>query len=748
MVQKRTARVALLLIVLVGSLGSTLAVQLLLGHSEVSAQSVEPDQRQRVAEAVTWLVQTHQNADGGYSAFSSGADVAPSDVGGTVDALLALGASGYNPAAPYPERENTPIGYLLENPELVANYAGQDGGSAGKLILALSASGQDVRSFGDFNLVISLTAHLSPTGQFGVSNAFNQSLALLALSAVNEPTPESAVAWLLELQQPDGEFAGSWDDGFGTLGNTDATAMAVMALLSAGFDPESAPIAGGRDFLARTQLAEGGWAYGPGLPESANSTALTLQALSALGEDFYSDVSPFAKENGSPLDVLMSWQGENGAFQSDFGSGPFDDFFATVQSTPALTGRSYPLPARHEAARLAVSCLASLQDPNSGGWESFASGGVDAGGTARAIVALVAYGEDPSGEAWQVAGSTPLEALEALTLAYLAEGRGGRVGTVLRGVVAAGGDESSFAGYDLPISITNYLSPTGEYDDTSFGPFGHNQAILGLLAAGEPVDPPALDWLRANTPEQGWADADSNGTTLRILASQGDQADALLAVLRATQLPDGGWGFSETASPSSTSEAVQGIAQAGENPFSPAWSTVLSGTIHNPADTVMQLQDDQGCWPSAFGPGSDPYGTTDAIQLLVQTLPWGAPFAQTTDEGSGDGSVREAPTGSEPEATVLAETSTATALPEMTETVVPASTATIGAEAIGQSTGSETPESVAERTDEEDEPDVSPELAGDESSPVAAVNPVVAWLLILVAIAALVAAYLWWRRGE
>ena len=75
---------------------------------------------------------------------------------------------------------------------------------------------------------------MSPTGQYGVNNAFNQSLAMLGLSAAGEAMPDSAVAWLLAQQAPAGDMAGSWDDGFGTAGNADATAMAIMALVAAG----------------------------------------------------------------------------------------------------------------------------------------------------------------------------------------------------------------------------------------------------------------------------------------------------------------------------------------------------------------------------------------------------------------------------------------------------------------------------------------------------------------------------------
>ncbi len=715
--------------------GLVVALGLLFSFGAAFAQADEADQRQRLAEAVNWLVQTHQNSDGGYTAFSSGADLAPSDVAGTVDALLALAASGYNPAWPFPGREATPIDFLRDNADSVAAYAGQDGGSAGKLLLALTAANQDPRDFAGYNLVISLTAQLSPTGQLGASNAYNQSLALLALSAVHEPAPPSAREWLVGLQLPDGEQAGSWDDGFGTQGNTDGTAMATMALLASGSAPGDPEIVAARDFLARSQLPEGDWAYGPGLPASANSTALAVQALSALGEDFYTSESSFAQNGVSPLAALLAWQDVSGAFQADFGSGRLNDFFSSVQSIPALTGKPYPFAGRSEAARMAVACLATLQDPATGGWESFAGGGVDAGGTARAMSAIAVSGEDPNGEAWQIAGRPPLESLAELTPDYLAGGRGGRAGTVVQGVLASRGDPADFAGTNLVISITNYLSPTGEYDDTSFGPFGHNEAILGLLSAGETPDPSAIEWLVTNTPAEGWSDPDANGSTLQVLALQNLPAENLIELLAASQLADGGWGFAEKASPSSTSEVVQGLVLAGQNPFTPDWSVVVSGTIQTPADSILEQQGEDGCWPNLFGPGSDPFGTTDAIHLLMQNPVWGEPVMAQPDETATPAEATTEPTAeAEEEATAPPESPepTSTVAPaltlEPTQTAAPAASAT-----APPATQTATPASDVERA--------------NEQSNALAVSPILAWLLIVAAGVAALAVILWFRRN-
>jgi hypothetical protein len=68
---------------------------------------------------------------------------------------------------------------------------------------------------------------------------------------------------------------------------------------------------------------------------------------------------------------------------------------------------------------------------------------------------------------------------------------------------------------------------------------------------------------------------------------------------------------------------VQGLVNSYENPFSPSWSKVAGGTIMNAADVIMAQQGESGCWPNRFGPGEDPFSTTDGIMLLVQKPGWG-----------------------------------------------------------------------------------------------------------------------------
>lgn len=582
-----------------------------------ASRSQFTDQRDGLTAGVSWLIENNQNSDGGYG-------LPVSSPPSTLDPIIAIASAGYNPAVAYGDFTTSPIDYLAANSEALSEYVSGSGGSAGKAVLALVAANQNPRDFAGENWILKLTEQYTETGQYNTNDAYNQSLAILGVTAVNETVPSLAVTWLKGIQADNG----SWGDGFGTDNNPDTTALAIMAMASQGITPGDPALDKALDFLKSTQMPTGGWEYGSGYGENANSTALVIQALAANGQNFYDDKGDWSKNGRSPLTALMSWQNVNGAFQADFGSGLEDNLFATVQSLPALTGKPLPIPGRFEAAQMALSCLETLQDPVTGGWAQFAGFNVNAAGTSRAIQAISAVGEDPKSDLWTPGSVNAVDALETLTPDYLSSGRGGRVGIVMRGVVSAGApfDVSNFAGIDLPVLVSGYLSPTGEYDDTSFGVVAQNEAMLGLISAGFDVDPSAVDFLVNAQTGGDWASPDGNGISLNTLSRLGISLPDAISFLRSSQQGDGGWGFGIPSDPSSTSEIVQGLIQSGNNPFSPRWSKISAGKVVNAADAVMALQEENGCWPNLFGPGDDPFGTTDAIKLLAQQAQWEEPY--------------------------------------------------------------------------------------------------------------------------
>jgi hypothetical protein len=619
----RTRKLTLILALIIAGLAIHLSLDALSAAPRTpSASQQAADQPRAVKRAAYWMVREFQNDDGGYASFSTGANQAESTIAATLDAVLALSAAGYPAGALFPGEQGSPLGYLSDHSEAVIAFAAENGGQAGKVVMALTAAAVDPRAFAGHDFLSDLQVHYEPSGAYGVADPYKQAVAMLGVAAAGQDVPAAAVTWLEDLQAADG----SWDDGFGTTRSADATAFAIMALLAAGRPAGSPSIAAAVAFLAETQLADG-WEYGPGLGANPNSTALVIQALSALGEVWYEFNGDWVVNGQSPLAALLVFQSASGAFQSDFGQGPFDDFYATVQAIPAAAGRPFPLPARLEAVRAALSCLDTLQDNATGGWSPFAGSPVDAQGTSRAIQAIAALGEDPRAARWTTPGGVDaVEALEDLTPEYLGGGRGGRVGIVMQGVVAAGppADVADFAGEDLPLLMSGYLSPTGEYDSTAFGIFAHGEAMLGLLAAEEPVAPSAVNLLFTAQSGGDWGDPDSNGIALQVLGGLSRPVRAgTLDALQASQTVGGGWGFGGDVSPNSSSEVVQGLTAVGVNPLSPDWSEVVDGRLTNAATAVMAMQGDNGCWPNPFGPGDDPHSTTDAILLLTQRPDWG-----------------------------------------------------------------------------------------------------------------------------
>lgn len=323
-----TKRPVLVLVVLI--------VALVIMGGNVSAQEATADlpanPDESVESAARWLVDVHQNSDGGFSSFSAGADMAPSDISGTADAITAIAAPGQDVSGP--------LDYLSQNTDQLIDFSGQDGSTAGKVVLALAAAGQNPEDFAGHDFLADIKDQRSADGNYGVESAFNQSLAILALAEAGETVPDNAISWLADLQEKEGELSGSWDDGFGTAGNSDATAMAVYAMLAAGVPESDETINRAIRFLDRTQLPSGNWEYGQGFGGNANSTATVIRALLALGYYLTPEWDAFSQDGNYPINALLAWQGESGAFQVDFGEGPADDFFATIQALPALATAS------------------------------------------------------------------------------------------------------------------------------------------------------------------------------------------------------------------------------------------------------------------------------------------------------------------------------------------------------------------------------------------------------------------------
>lgn len=244
-----------------------------------AAASTPPTADQAKA-AAGWLAR--QMVDGERFEVEFGGVTYP-DQGLTIDAVFAFAATKV--ADGHAARATA----WLARPEILAGYIG-DGteayaGATAKLALAAQVRGADPTNFGGVDLIDRLRGLQDPSGRFvdrsafgDYSNAFSQSLALLALDRTPAGAPPAAASFLAGSRCPDGGYPIAFGQAT-CVSDVDATALAVQALLAVG---RRADAAAGLRWLASVQGANGGFANAAGVP-NANSTGLAAQALHAGG---------------------------------------------------------------------------------------------------------------------------------------------------------------------------------------------------------------------------------------------------------------------------------------------------------------------------------------------------------------------------------------------------------------------------------------------------------------------------------
>ncbi len=308
-------------------------------------------------QAALDYLMTQQNPDGGFgSGFSP-----ESTAGSTADAVHAVVAAGADPAT-FDQGGNTPLSYLAAHAAAVDNA-----GDLAKLILAVVAAGEDPRTFGGVDSVTRLEGMAGSDGRFVTQNDtfFSHILAVLAMASVERPLPDGAVAALKDAQQESGAWA--WDGSAGTDADTNTTAFAVQALIAAGEPADGEAVTGALDYYRSIQNADGGWPYQSpssfGTDTDANSTALTIQALIAAGQD---PAAWTSDEGSNPVSTLEAFQNESGAFAWQ-AAVPDDNLLATVQALPALAGKAFPLATMAVGPATAVPAATPATVPESGG---------------------------------------------------------------------------------------------------------------------------------------------------------------------------------------------------------------------------------------------------------------------------------------------------------------------------------------------------------------------------------------------
>ena len=309
--------------------------------------SVLPTDSERATAALEYLLAA-QAPDGSIDG----------SIGETADFVMGAAAAGYDPATLHGCADGTgALGFIATKSDDVVADAAQ----TGKAILAVVAAGDDPAVFDGRDLPARLNAlYHSDTGAFGNGSTFSQSFAILAIVASGGSVPAAAIADLAVLQGTDG----SW--GYGSAapapgeGDTNSTAIALMALHAGGV--ASADVTA-LAFLASQQLPDGGFPYqnssawGPPASDP-DSDSMVLQALLAAGQDPTAEA--WSKGSGNVLTNLRASQGLDGGFVYP---GMGESAFTTSQVPAALMRVPYGVATHFTAGRTLAASACSSPTP-------------------------------------------------------------------------------------------------------------------------------------------------------------------------------------------------------------------------------------------------------------------------------------------------------------------------------------------------------------------------------------------------
>ncbi len=261
------------------------AFMLALGGAAGTPSAVASESSDAAAHAGAFL--ERELAAGGHVFDYPGTDQA--DFGVTIDAVLALAATGTGPAeasAATRQLETHLDDYLGPAFGTTELYAGP----VAKTALLAMTMGQDPRGFAGRDLLSDLADLQTSGGRYAdrtaytdTSNTFTQGLALAALVRAGEQVPSVGVEFLLDQRCTDGGFK-LFVESDECTSDPDATALAVVALLAVDDAAAESAAQAGLDFLVDRLDADGGIGGGVGA-ESANtnSTGLAAMAFTAGG---------------------------------------------------------------------------------------------------------------------------------------------------------------------------------------------------------------------------------------------------------------------------------------------------------------------------------------------------------------------------------------------------------------------------------------------------------------------------------
>ena len=210
------------------------------GHAaSVQSFPLSPDSPV-ITRSLNYL-KTCQSEDGGFG-----------EGGITEWVTMAISATGQDPRT-WKKNGNSPLDYLQKHfrPSTIWDYA--------RIVLAVSLSGEDPRNFGGTNYLAKLKAYYRDEQIGDPLSLRDDYWGVLSLAAAGENDcreVQGSAAFIKKHQNQDG----SWGATITKIELcADNTAVALMALLAAGEDPDSPAIKKGVAYLKDVQNRDGGF---------------------------------------------------------------------------------------------------------------------------------------------------------------------------------------------------------------------------------------------------------------------------------------------------------------------------------------------------------------------------------------------------------------------------------------------------------------------------------------------------------
>ncbi|MHC1624514.1 MAG: prenyltransferase/squalene oxidase repeat-containing protein [Methermicoccaceae archaeon] len=232
--------------------------------------------------------------------------------------------------------------YILNNTDKLDDE-GQETLAIERHILTLVAIGEDPTNSSGVNWVQRLGDEYRQ-GQIGDATLVNDDYwgVLALVSAGVDPSDSEIIQHSIDFIKNNQNSDGGWGIVLGGPSDTDDTAAAIMALISAGESQSSDEIKDGLDFIRDSQDDNGGFLSDPSFGGSASTeaTSWVIGALLAVGEDPTS--VEWTKSGNNPIDFLLTMTDNDGAFLHLAGVRATPEY-STAIALIALAGKYYPL---------------------------------------------------------------------------------------------------------------------------------------------------------------------------------------------------------------------------------------------------------------------------------------------------------------------------------------------------------------------------------------------------------------------